>query len=103
LYVASCCFFQKRNSSHFAQIVAAIADVRCASPEIWYWRFRETGMTSVSDHSGVTGDDLAELDEPLDAGFDRDVLQRARERQDKVHAALEIWFAATIAELAAER
>jgi hypothetical protein len=64
-------------------------------------------MTSVGDHSRVAARNLAEddllLDEPPDAGFERDVLQRAKERQDKVHAALEIWIAATIAELAAER
>ena len=35
--------------------------------------------------------------------FERDHLQRAKERQDKVHAALEVWIAAAIAELAARR
>ena len=35
------------------------------------------------------------------AEFERDHLQRAKERQDKVHAALEVWIAAAIAELAA--
>jgi hypothetical protein len=35
--------------------------------------------------------------------FERDHLQRAKERQDKVHAALDVWIAEAIAELAAER
>ncbi|HEY3677449.1 MAG TPA: hypothetical protein VGL45_01935 [Bradyrhizobium sp.] len=69
-------------------------------------------MKSVGDHSRVTVQgsehDLL-LDDSADAGLAPDelqrteVLQRAKERQDKVHAALEIWIAATIAELAAER
>ena len=33
----------------------------------------------------------------------RDALQLAKERQDKVHAALDVWIAEAIAELAAER
>jgi hypothetical protein len=37
------------------------------------------------------------------SGFERDHLQRAKERQDKVHAALDVWIAAAIAELASER
>lgn len=37
------------------------------------------------------------------SGFEREHLQRAKERQDKVHAALEVWIAAAIAELAAGR
>jgi hypothetical protein len=32
-----------------------------------------------------------------------DALQMAKERQDKVHAALDVWIAEAIAELAAER
>jgi hypothetical protein len=64
-------------------------------------------MKSVGDHSRVAVGDLAEqdllLDEPPDVCLEGDVLQRAKERQDKVHAALEIWIAATIAELVAER
>ena len=39
----------------------------------------------------------------LGSGFEREHLQRAKERQDKVHAALEVWIAAAIAELAAGR
>ena len=35
--------------------------------------------------------------------LERDALQLAKERQDKVHAALDIWIAEAIAELAAER
>jgi hypothetical protein len=35
--------------------------------------------------------------------FERDHLQRAKERQDKVQAALDLWIAAAIAELASGR
>ena len=36
-------------------------------------------------------------------GYQLDALQQAKERQDKVHAALDVWIAEAIAELAAER
>lgn len=75
-------------------------------------------MKWVGDHSRVTVQELAEhdlrLDDSTDVGLEPDDLERtedfrseglqqAKERQDKVHAALEVWIAATIAELAAER
>jgi hypothetical protein len=100
-------FFSKTKFVAFRANCCRDRRLRMRRPEIWYWRFRGVGMTSVGDHSRVAGRNLADgdllLDEPPDAGFERDVLQRAKERQDKVHAALEIWIAATIAELAAER
>jgi hypothetical protein len=36
-------------------------------------------------------------------GFEFDALQSAKERQDRVHAALDVWIAAAIAELASGR
>jgi hypothetical protein len=44
----------------------------------------------------------ASLDGPV-AGFELDALQLAKERQDRVHAALDVWIAAAIAELASGR
>ncbi len=44
----------------------------------------------------------ASLDRSV-GGFELDALQVAKERQDRVHAALEVWIAAAIAELASGR
>jgi hypothetical protein len=57
---------------------------------------------SANEHSRVAEGELL-LEETSGAGLALDVLQQAKERQDRVHAALETWIAATIAELAAER
>lgn len=37
------------------------------------------------------------------AGYELDALHQAKQRQDKIHAALDVWISAAIAELAARR
>lgn len=55
-----------------------------------------------ADDPRMADEHMFRHDEP-GAGFERDHLQRAKERQDKVHAALDVWIAAAIAELASAR
>ena len=50
----------------------------------------------------AAGGRLPQHDAPV-LELQRDALQLAKERQDKVHAALDVWIAQAIAELAAER
>jgi hypothetical protein len=66
-----------------------------------YLRFGEA-MKANDDHPRLADEHLLRHDRS-DAEFQRDALQQARARQDKSYAALEIWIAAAIAELAAER
>ena len=57
-----------------------------------------TTMKSTDDHPRLADEHLHRSD----GGFERDALQQAKARQDRSYAALEIWIAAAIAELAAE-
>lgn len=57
-------------------------------------------MKPADDYPRMADQPMFQHDGP---GFERDHLQRAKERQDKVHAALDVWIAAAIAELASER
>ena len=50
----------------------------------------------------IAGEQILQHESPAMA-FDSDALQLAKARQDKVHAALDVWIAEAIAELAAER
>jgi hypothetical protein len=55
-------------------------------------------MKSTDDHPRLADEHLHRSD----GGFERDALQQAKARQDRSYAALEIWIAAAIAELASE-
>jgi hypothetical protein len=59
-------------------------------------------MKITDDHPRLADEHLLGHDRS-DAGFECDALQQAKARQDRSYAALEIWIAAAIAELAAER
>jgi hypothetical protein len=56
-----------------------------------------------------TDDSRRTADEPMfehdasDAGYELDALHLAKQRQDKIHAALDVWISAAIAELASGR
>lgn len=95
------CFFRKRNSSHFAQIAAVIGDLDAAALE-FVSAFRGMVMRSIDESPRMAGEYVFQHDAPAE-GFERDALQLAKERQDKVHAALDVWITAAIAELASER
>jgi hypothetical protein len=59
-------------------------------------------MKAADDYPRTADEHMFQHDGPGSA-FEHDHLQRAKERQDKVHAALDVWIAAAIAELASER
>ena len=59
-------------------------------------------MKPADDYPRMADEPMFRHDGP-GSGFERDHLQRAKERQDKVHAALDVWIAAAIAELASGR
>jgi hypothetical protein len=63
-------------------------------------------MKPADDYPRMADEPMFRHDASLDAsvgGFERDALQLAKERQDRVHAALDVWIAAAIAELASGR
>lgn len=59
-------------------------------------------MKPADDYPRMADEHMFQRDAP-GLEFERDHLQRARERQDRVHAALDQWIAVAIAELASER
>lgn len=60
-------------------------------------------MMRPTDDSQCTVDEHMFEDEATAAGFEPDALHLAKERQDKIHAALDVWISAAIAELASGR
>jgi hypothetical protein len=63
-------------------------------------------MTPADDYPRMADEPMFRHDASFDGsvrGFELDALQSAKERQDRVHAALDVWIAAAIAELAAGR
>ena len=63
-------------------------------------------MTPADDYPRMADEPMFRHEASLDgsvAGFELDALQSAKERQDRVHAALDVWIAAAIAELASGR
>ena len=59
-------------------------------------------MKPTDDHARMDGAYSFQHD-ASDAGFELEALQQAKARQDRSHAALDVWIVATIAELAAQR
>ena len=59
-------------------------------------------MRRTDERPRAAGEPLLQHEAPA-LGSQLDILQLAKERQDKVHAALDVWIAEAIAELAAER
>jgi hypothetical protein len=59
-------------------------------------------MPPTDDSPSPADQHLSQID-ARDAEFEHDVLQQAKARQDRSHAALDVWIATAIAELAAER
>jgi hypothetical protein len=63
-------------------------------------------MTPADDYPRIGDEPMFRHDASFDGsvrGFEFDALQSAKERQDRVHAALDVWIAAAIAELASGR
>jgi hypothetical protein len=64
--------------------------------------FRGTTMRPTDDSRRTADEPMFEHD-ASDAGYELDALHLAKQRQDKIHAALDVWISAAIAELASGR
>jgi hypothetical protein len=64
--------------------------------------FRGTMMRPTDESPQRAGEQLLQHDAPGE-GFERGALDLAKARQDRVHAALDVWITAVIAELASQR
>jgi hypothetical protein len=64
--------------------------------------FRGTTMRPTDDSRRTADQPMFEHDATA-AGYELDALHQAKERQDKIHAALDVWISAAIAELASGR